>query len=287
MHSPAAGGSNHEIAVLWEGMKYQAIGIAPEQAQFLETRRFNGQTIAQWYGLAPAIIQDYSDSKFQTVEAQIRHFVMLCLRLWAVRWERALGGQVFGFDSAEFVEFIMAALLRGDIKAQAESNEIKFRNGVLNADEWRAQDNENPLPRGQGQVYWVNNAYSPVDDRRRAAAADPQGRVSYAEKVLNEAFRRMQSIEFNAATRAAAKPRSFDEAIATFYEKFAAKLAEALRIGAEGLVGVDEAAAAAERAAARYCQVASGLFRNHGSDKLGAAISQLSQMQLSEKELAA
>jgi HK97 family phage portal protein len=40
-------GNAHKVAVLEEGMKYQAIGISPEQAQFLETRKFQINEIAR------------------------------------------------------------------------------------------------------------------------------------------------------------------------------------------------------------------------------------------------
>ncbi len=268
IHSKAAGGAWYEIGVLWEGMKYHEIGVAPEQAQFLETTKLNGNIIAQWYGVAPAIIQDYSDSKFATVEAQLKHFVMLSMRPWATRWERAFKRQLLGVDSLLFWRFLFDDLLRGDPKTQNEANEVKFRNGAMNADEWRTQSGMNPIGDGSGQTYWINNAYSPVRARAvnaagEAAAAAEARRVTslneeltlaaaarrddtFAAQILDRDFRRWQHNERQAALRAAKNfAPKFAAWLQEYYIHFSGRMADEIRPAAEQLeLDADELAAA-------------------------------------------
>ncbi len=130
--------------------------------------------ICRWYNVPPAIVQIFDDYKFSTVDAMIRQFIMLTIRPTAVRWERAINRQVlkvrekngalasvFGGDL--IFEFLLNALLRGDPKTQAEANQILRQNGVLNADEWRAQENLNPLPNGVGEAYIAPMNYTTLD----------------------------------------------------------------------------------------------------------------------------
>jgi HK97 family phage portal protein len=269
-------GNWHNVAVLWEGMKYKDIGVPPEQAQFLGTRQFNTRVIAQWYGVSPAILQDYADSKFQTVEAELKHFIMLAVRPWAVRWERAIQRQVIGLESRFLLEFLMNALLRGDPKTQAETNKIKFMHGALSDDEWRAQDNENPLPDGQGQHYYVPLNLARVEDvingntlrAKTSSGEKPENRdqkqnadlKTFREKmlkrcqaVIDERAGRMFHTEVQAVAKAAENPAEFLAAITAFYGRFEGKLCEAITPGVISYMealGVDEATSRAFASAA-------------------------------------
>ena len=64
------GGSRNagKVAVLEEGMKYQQIGIPPEEAQFLETRKFQINEIARMYRIPPHMVGDLEKSSFSNIE---------------------------------------------------------------------------------------------------------------------------------------------------------------------------------------------------------------------------
>ena len=80
----------HKIAVLEEGMKYQQIGIPPEEAQFLETRKFQINEIARLYRIPPHMIGDLDKSSFSNIEQQSLEFVKYTLDPWVARWEQAM-----------------------------------------------------------------------------------------------------------------------------------------------------------------------------------------------------
>ena len=78
------GGSSNaqKVAVLEEGMKYTAISISPEQAQFLETRKFQIDEIARIFRVPPHMIGDLEKSSFNNIEQQSLEFVKYTLDPW-------------------------------------------------------------------------------------------------------------------------------------------------------------------------------------------------------------
>lgn len=75
------GGSQNanKIAVLEEGMKYTPISISPEQAQFLETRKFQINEIARIFRVPPHMVGDLEKSSFSNIEQQSLEFVKYTL----------------------------------------------------------------------------------------------------------------------------------------------------------------------------------------------------------------
>ena len=88
----AFGGSanSNKVAVLEEGMKYTPISISPEQAQFLETRKFQVDEIARIFRIPPHMIGDLEKSSFSNIEQQSLEFVKYTLDPWVCRWEQSI-----------------------------------------------------------------------------------------------------------------------------------------------------------------------------------------------------
>ncbi len=89
--STFGGSSNsNKIAVLEEGMKYTPIGISPEQAQFLETRKFQINEVARIFRVPPHMVGDLEKSSFSNIEQQSLEFVKYTLEPWVIRWEQTI-----------------------------------------------------------------------------------------------------------------------------------------------------------------------------------------------------
>ena len=88
-------GNSNKIAVLEEGMKYTPIGISPEQAQFLETRKFQINEIARIFRVPPHMVGDLEKSSFSNIEQQSLEFVKYTLEPWLVRWEQSIQRTLF------------------------------------------------------------------------------------------------------------------------------------------------------------------------------------------------
>nr|DAY85192.1 MAG TPA: Portal [Caudoviricetes sp.] len=96
----AFGGSSNanKVAVLEEGMKYTPISISPEQAQFLETRKFQINEIARIFRVPPHMVGDLEKSSFSNIEQQSLEFVKYTLDPWVARWEQAIVGDILRFS---------------------------------------------------------------------------------------------------------------------------------------------------------------------------------------------
>jgi len=157
---------SHRLWVLEEGLKYHRVGIPPEEAQFLETRKFQIAEIARMFRVPLHMLAELDRSTNNNIEHQSIEFVVHTIRPWLVRWEQQLRMKLFTTAekrSGFFAEFLVDGLLRGDAKSRNEALQIQRQNGIINADEWREIENMNPQPGGQGQKYLVNSAMVAVD----------------------------------------------------------------------------------------------------------------------------
>ncbi len=145
------------LMILEEGMKYSQIGIPPEDAQFLETRKFQVTEIARLYRVPPHMLGDLDRATFSNVEQQSIDFVIHTIRPWLVRWEQAIAQRLLlpRERSRYFAEFLVEGLLRGDTASRYQAYAIGRQWGWLSADDIRERENMNPLPGGQGAMYMV------------------------------------------------------------------------------------------------------------------------------------
>jgi HK97 family phage portal protein len=136
----------HRIAILEEGMQYKQIGIPPEEAQFLETRKFQVTEIARFFRVPPHMLADLERATFSNIEHQSIEFVVHTVRPWLVRWEQAINAKLFGQEGRKkyFAEFNVDGLLRGDIKTRYEAYAIAIQNSWMNRNEVREKENMNP-----------------------------------------------------------------------------------------------------------------------------------------------
>lgn len=156
---------SHRMMVLEEGLKYHQVGIPPEDAQFLETRKFQIAEIARFFRVPLHMIGELDRATNNNIEHQSIEFVVHTIRPWLVRIEQAMAMKLFLPTERKtyFSEFLVDGLLRGDLKSRYEAYQIARQNGWLSADDIRELENMNPLPNGQGKIYLVNSASVPID----------------------------------------------------------------------------------------------------------------------------
>jgi HK97 family phage portal protein len=125
----------HRVAVLEEGMKYQPIGISPEQAQFLETRKFQINEIARIFRVPPHMLADLEKSSFSNIEQQSLEFVKYTLDPWVVRWEQSMCRALL-MESEKpivFIKFNVDGLLRGDYVSRMSGYATARQNGWMSS----------------------------------------------------------------------------------------------------------------------------------------------------------
>lgn len=157
----------HKIAVLEEGMKYQQIGIPPEEAQFLETRKFQINEIARLYRIPPHMVGDLDKSSFSNIEQQSLEFVKYTLDPWVIRWEQSLQRSLLlpGEKGKYFIKLNVDGLLRGDYQSRMNGYAVGRQNGWFSANDIREMENMNPIPDEQGgNLYLINGAMTKLED---------------------------------------------------------------------------------------------------------------------------
>lgn len=157
----------HKVAVLEEGMKYQQIGIPPEEAQFLETRKFQLNEIARLYRIPPHMIGDLEKSSFNNIEQQSMEFVKYTLDPWVIRWEQAMQKSLFLPEEKKqyFLKFNVNGLMRGDYESRMTGYSIGRQNGWLSANDIREMEDMNPVPDEEGgNLYLVNGSMTKLKD---------------------------------------------------------------------------------------------------------------------------
>jgi len=138
------GGSSNsgKVAVLEEGMKYSPISISPEQAQFLETRKFQINEIARIFRVPPHMVGDLEKSSFSNIEQQSLEFVKYTLDPWVVRWEQSIQRTLLAPEEKKtyFVKFNVEGLLRGDYASRMNGYATARQNGWMSANDIRELD---------------------------------------------------------------------------------------------------------------------------------------------------
>jgi len=158
-------GNSNKIAVLEEGMKYTPIGISPEQAQFLETRKFQINEIARIFRVPPHMVGDLEKSSFSNIEQQSLEFVKYTLDPWVVRWEQSIMRALLSQDekTAYFVKFNLEGLLRGDYQSRMNGYAIARQNGWMSANDIRELENLDRIPEEDGgDLYLINGNMLPL-----------------------------------------------------------------------------------------------------------------------------
>ena len=165
--SQFGGSSNsNKIAVLEEGLKYTPISISPEQAQFLETRKFQINEIARIFRVPPHMVGDLEKSSFSNIEQQSLEFVKYTLDPWVSRWEQSIVRTLLTDEEKKnyYVKFNLDGLLRGDYQSRMNGYAIGRQNGWMSANDIRELENLDRIPAEQGgDLYLVNGNMIPLE----------------------------------------------------------------------------------------------------------------------------
>ncbi len=161
------GGSSNsgKVAVLEEGMKYTPISISPEQAQFLETRKFQINEIARIFRVPPHMVGDLEKSSFSNIEQQSLEFVKYTLDPWVLRWEQSIQRSLLTAEEKKqyFVKFNVEGLLRGDYASRMTGYATARQNGWMSANDIRELENMDRIPKEDGgDLYLINGNMLPL-----------------------------------------------------------------------------------------------------------------------------
>ena len=139
--------SENKTLLLPAELDYKALTIAPEDAQFLDTRKMTRSEIAGIFNIPPHLVGDLEKATFSNISEQAIQFVRHTMMPWVVNWEQEINRRVF--TPAErragyYVKANLAGLLRGTPKERAEFYRAAINDGWMDRNEVRALEDLNP-----------------------------------------------------------------------------------------------------------------------------------------------
>jgi HK97 family phage portal protein len=180
--------NSHRTAVLEQGLTWQTIGISPEDAQLIEVQKKTDAEIAAMFGVPLHKINILDNATFSNIEHQGIEFITDTMLPHAVNIEEELGLKLFvGSEGNMFVEIMLDALARGDMKTRMEAYGIGIQNGFMSPDEVRGKENLNPLPDDKGQIIFrpMNLTAVPLTDNADKSIENVEPKVDNQLKTAS------------------------------------------------------------------------------------------------------
>ena len=169
-------GNSHKVAVLEEGLSFKPIAISPNEAQFLETRKFQIDEIARIFRVPPHMVGDLDKSSFSNIEQQSLEFLKYTLDPWVTRWEQSIHRSLF-LESEKrdyFVKFNVDGLLRGDYQSRMNGYAVGIQNGFMSPNDIRSLENMDLIPDELGgNLYLINGAMTKLQDAGGFMRSEP------------------------------------------------------------------------------------------------------------------
>ena len=171
-------------------MKYTPISISPNEAQFLETRKFQINEIARIFRIPPHMIGDLEKSSFSNIEQQSLEFVKYTLDPWVCRWEQSMQRALLNPDEKKqyFFKFNVDGLLRGDYQNRMNGYAVGRQNGWMSANDIRELENLDRIPEEEGgDLYLINGNMTKLKDAGIfAASAQTQEEADETKETQTE-----------------------------------------------------------------------------------------------------
>lgn len=233
--------------VFEEGMTWVKVGLDPKDAQFLESRQFSVEEVCRWFRMQPHKIAHLLRSTNNNIEHQGIEHVVDTMRPWCVRWEQAVGRQLI-YEPNIYARHNLDALLRGDAVTSAQALEIERRNGIINANEWRALKERNPREDPGGEIYWD------IQPGTGTGGSDPNGKkpsrarglaIAAAGQVIRRETAAMsrKAVKYADASADSEAFEAWRAEVEGFYTDLRAFVAESLALSAEAAASYCDAKA--------------------------------------------
>ena len=186
-------GNANRVAILEEGMRFEPIAIPNNEAQFLETRKFQVDEICRIFRVPPHLVGDLEHATFSNIEHMSIDFAVHTIRPWLVRIEQSMNRALFTDQEKGrfYVQFNIDGLMRGDYKSRMEGYAIARQNGWMSANDIRALENQNPIPAEEGgDAYLVNGNMISILTALRQGQDEASQNAASPQKQSNPGRRR-------------------------------------------------------------------------------------------------
>lgn len=243
------------MAILQEGMEAQILAINNKDMEFIAFGLNTIEDISRWYSVPPHTINHLLRAHFNNItELSLQFVIYSLIPILSIKEAERNRKLLLPQDQDRYYfKYNVDSLLRGDPEKRSRSLQTQFMNGALMLDEWRALEERNPLPDGQGQAIFVPRSLIPIEQAIQGTPAAPRAATKPAqpaqpasppappqkprqsalvqqrlEALYAQAYTRLGRKEAQAARRAAKHPGEFLSWLDSFYGEHGDTLAEAL-----------------------------------------------------------
>lgn len=222
--------NSHKIRILEEGMKVEAVGIPPEEAQFLQTRTFQAQEIARIYRMPPHKIGLLENSTFSNIEHQSIEFVTDTIRPWLRRFEQAQVRDLLTESEQQtiYTEYLVEGLLRGDTVSRYQSYAVGRQWGWLAVNDIRRLENMEPIADGDVYLQPLNMVQAGAPMVTRGESGFTQSAAGWLRPLIEDVAKRLARREAaDLRTQGAKVLRSQPDQFGEWLQEFYGGIAEA------------------------------------------------------------
>jgi HK97 family phage portal protein len=197
---------SYRLLTLYEGGKYEQLGVSPNEGQFLESRMFQVEEVARWTNIPPHKLKHLQRTSYNSIEHQSIEYVTDALDPDWVLWEQELNLKLV--SSLEYniqrIEHIREGMLRGDSSSRSDLQTKQFSVGGLTPNEVRAMENRNPvdggdepyvslqnIPMSLARPYWeaqIKKAETPPPAPPKPQEKEPDPERDERERLLRAAL---------------------------------------------------------------------------------------------------
>lgn len=223
--------NQNRVAVLEEGLKWQQVGISPEEAQFLGSREFQAEDVCRWFRVPPHMVglTGKATSWGSGIEQMSIGFVTYTLLPWLTRWKQAIARDLIIARDIYFADFVVEGLLRGDITSRYDAYATGRQWGWLSANDVRKLENMNPIPGGDAYLSPLNMSDSNQANSDQSLPRSIQVGDQHYRLLAEEAAGRVVRKEIAAMTRAT-QGDDFANKVQQFYQGHVSLVAQTMRI---------------------------------------------------------
>jgi HK97 family phage portal protein len=151
--------NDERVPLLDAGMKYYPLKLNPQDAQYIESRKFTELDIARIFGVPPHMIGILDRATWNNVEALGIEFAKYTMLPICVNWEQELDTKLLKESDKDtiYTRFNLEGIMRADMKTRYESYKLGIQNGFMSINEARALENRNPVEGGDKHFVQGNN----------------------------------------------------------------------------------------------------------------------------------
>lgn len=158
--------SSERVPLLDAGLQYKPIKLTPQDAQYIDTRKFEELDIARIFRVPPHMIGIMDRATWSNVEALGIEFSKYTMLPHCNNWEQEIDMKLLKENERDmyYSRFSLEGLMRADIKTRYESYKVAIQNGIKSINEVRALEDLNPIDGGDKHYVQGNNMVDINDD---------------------------------------------------------------------------------------------------------------------------